>query len=119
MKNEQQQKAQRLFFQSNFTKTEIAETIGISRSTLDVWISENHWDILRQCSSAMPSQLAENCYRIMGQLTQHILSPEREGQPVTTAEVNENIHSIDGIMKAKAERFKDIRRNTPLSTVSE
>ena len=38
---------------------------------------------------------------------------------VTTAEVNENIHSIDGIMKAKAERFKDIRRNTPLSTVSE
>ena len=93
MKQEQQSHARRLFFQSDFTKTEIADILSISRSTLDTWIAENHWDILRQCSAAMPSNLAENCYRIMGQLTQHILSPEREGIPITTAEVN-NLHKL-------------------------
>ena len=44
--------------------------------------------VLTQCAAAMPTQLATNCYRIMAQLTEHILSPERAGQPITPAEVN-------------------------------
>ena len=104
MKQNHQHQAQRLYFQSGFTKSEIADTLGISRSTLDLWIAENHWDVLKQCSSAMPSALADNCYRIMARLTEHILSPEREGQPITSKEVN-SLYKLSvtiGKLKTKA-----------------
>lgn len=37
---------------------------------------------------------------------------------VVNADVRENINSIDGIMKAKAELFKDLSRQVPRSSLS-
>ena len=104
MKPNEQHQARRLFLQTDLSKTEIADILGISRTTLDAWIADNHWHTLKQCASVMPSQLADNCYRIMGQLTEHILSPEREGKPVTSREVN-SLHKLSttiGKLKTKA-----------------
>lgn len=88
MKAEQLQQAQRLYFQTDSSKSEIAETVGISRRTLHYWIRQNHWDHLKTHSGLMPTVLAANCYLILGKMQENILSPERADQPVTLQEVN-------------------------------
>lgn len=93
MKQEQQHQAERLFFQTDLSKTQIAQTLGISRRTLHHWIRDNNWERLKACAAYVPSFISENCYHIMGQLTEHILSPERADKPVTREEVD-NLHKL-------------------------
>ena len=86
MKTEQQKQAENLYFQTNLSKTEIAEAVGVSRRTMHYWVQQNHWDAIRQASRSMPTLLAGNCYLILAQLQNSILS--RTDAPVTTQEVN-------------------------------
>lgn len=86
MKTEQQKQAETLYFQTSLSKTEIAEAVGVSRRTLHYWVQQNNWDAIRQASCAMPSFLAGNCYLILAQLQNSILS--RTDAPVTMPEVN-------------------------------
>ena len=102
MKQEQQQHAERLYFQTDLTKTQIADTIGISRSTLHCWVRENNWEHLKRSGAAMPSLIAGNCYQIMAQLTEHILSDERKNKPVTREEVDSMYKLTLTISKLKA-----------------
>ncbi len=88
MKLDQQQQAHRLFFQTDLTKTQIAETLGISRSSLHSWIRDNNWEQLKKNAEVIPSFIAENCYMVLGNLTGHLLSADRLGQPATIQEVN-------------------------------
>ena len=87
MKQEQQQHAERLYFQTDLSKTQIADTIGISRSTLHCWVRENNWEHLKRAGAAMPSFIVGNCYQLMAQLSDHILSDERKNKPITREEV--------------------------------
>lgn len=86
MKTEQQKQAENLYFQTSLSKTEIAEAVGVSRRTLHYWVQQNHWDAIRQASRSMPTFLAGNCYLILAQLQNSILS--RTDAPVTVQEVN-------------------------------
>ncbi|MBX2906271.1 MAG: hypothetical protein KF744_09555 [Taibaiella sp.] len=86
MKADQQKQAETLFFQTNLSKTEIAEAVGVSRRTVHYWVQQNHWDAIREGSRAMPTLLAGNCYLILARLQQSILC--REDEPVTIQEVN-------------------------------
>ncbi len=86
MKTEQQKQAENLFFQTNLTKTEIADAVGVSRRTVHYWVQQNHWDAIRQASRSMPTFLAGNCYLILAQLQNSILS--RTDAPITMQEVN-------------------------------
>jgi len=88
MKAEQQKQAESLFFQTNLSKTEIAQIIGVSRRTLHYWVQQNHWDRIRESAQVMPTALAGNCYLILARLQDSILSPERADKPVTLQEVN-------------------------------
>ena len=101
MKPEQQQQAQRLYFQSDLTKTEIAESVGISRRSLHYWIRQNNWEQLRKNAAVMPSFLAENCYQVLGGITTHLLSANRIGHPATPAEVNSIYKLTMAITKLK------------------
>lgn len=93
MKQEQQQQAQRLYFQTDLSKTQIADSLGISRRTLHYWIKENSWERLRHSAAIMPSFIAEDCYQVMSQFTRHLLSPERADKPVTPQEAT-TLHKI-------------------------
>jgi hypothetical protein len=88
MKLTEQQQAQRLFFQTDLSRSEIAEFLNIQRSTLNNWIHEYHWDRLKESGQCMPAFLAQNIYLILGRLTNHLLSEERADQPVTAKEAN-------------------------------
>ena len=88
MKQEQQQQAQHLFFQTDLSKTEIASRLGISRRTIHYWAHDNHWDQIKKSAAHMPSLLAENCYFIMAKMQADMLSEERKEKPPTYQEVN-------------------------------
>ena len=79
MKHEQMQEAQRLYFQTEMSNAQIAETVGVSRRTLLYWVAENNWERLRASASVMPALITEKVYHIMDQLTDQILAPERNG----------------------------------------
>jgi len=102
MKQEQQQQAEHLYFQTDLSNTQIAEAIGVSRSTLHCWVRENNWEHLKRAGAAMPSLIAGNCYQIMAQLTEHILSDERKNKPVTREEVESMYKLTLTINKLKA-----------------
>lgn len=93
MKQDQQQQAQRLYFQTDLTKTEIADALGISRRSLHYWVKDNQWDRLKKSAEHMPSLLAENCYLIMAKLQEHILSELRTMKPPTPQEIN-SLHKL-------------------------
>ena len=93
MKQEQQQQAQRLYFHTDLSKTQIAETLNISRSSLHSWIRENNWERLKKSAACMPSLIAENCYYIMSHYTEQLLSADHAGKPITREEVD-NLHKL-------------------------
>src|ERR1700761_4721602 len=88
MNKEQQNKAKDLFFQTDASKTEIAEALSVPRRTLHHWIRQNNWDIQKQCAGTMPVFIAENMYQVLSDYTQQFLSPERKGEPITAKEAN-------------------------------
>jgi DNA-binding XRE family transcriptional regulator len=101
MKQDLQQQAERMFFQTKLTKTEIANILGVSRTTLHTWARDNDWEQLKTSASQMPSIVANNCYTILLQLEESITAPGREGKPVTQAEVSMICRLTHAIHKLK------------------
>lgn len=93
MNIETQNKARKLFLQTDLTKTEIANALGIPRRTLHHWIKENKWEFQKQCASQMPVAIAENCYHILSHYTEQLLSPERKDVMITHKDA-ETIHKL-------------------------
>jgi predicted DNA-binding protein (UPF0251 family) len=88
MNTELQAKARKLFFQTELTKTEIAQALGMSRRTLHHWIKEQNWEYQKKCATSMPVIIAENCYHILANYTQQLLAPERSEVMISVSEVN-------------------------------
>jgi len=88
MKQEQQTQARRLYFQTNLSKTEIAETLSVDRRTIYQWSVDGDWEKLRTSARTMPSILAEKCYYLIGHFTDHLLSKESCHQSVTKADAD-------------------------------
>jgi DNA-binding XRE family transcriptional regulator len=107
MKTEQQKQAEELFFQTDLTKTEIAEAVGVSRRTIHYWVRENHWNEIRLASGAMPTYLAGNCYLILARLQESILA--RTDSPITLQEVNA-IYKLSGTI-AKLQKRAALSEN--------
>jgi len=105
MENEKRQIAKNLYFQTNLTKTQIAGMLNVSRRSIGNWVKEGDWARLRESARHLPSLLAENCYHIIGHLTENYLSERRITNPVTTKE-------IDGLHKLTITATKLKNRNT-------
>ncbi len=93
MLNEKQIQAKGLYFQTDLNKSQIADLLGVSRRSLHYWIRENNWDRLKRSATHLPAMLAENCYMIINQFTQQLLSENRIMRPVTHQEA-ETLHKL-------------------------
>lgn len=88
MKPDQLQQAQQLYFQTELSKSQIAQALGVSRRSIHYWVQQYRWDRMKQNARSMPVYIAENCYQLMGRLTDDILSAGRADKPVTMQEAN-------------------------------
>ena len=86
MNKGKKQQAKELYYQTDLTKTEIADTLGISRRALHYWIKVHNWDKLKESAAVLPSLLAQKCYHIIGHLTDNYLDEMRAHKPVTITE---------------------------------
>jgi DNA-binding XRE family transcriptional regulator len=68
MKNEEQQQAKSLYFDTNLTKSEIAERLGVNRRTIMLWSHQGNWEQLKQSARHLPSMVAEKCYYLIDHL---------------------------------------------------
>ena len=93
MLNEKKQQAKELFFQTDLSKTQIANLLGISRRSLHYWVKDEHWDRLRESATQIPALLAEKCYHIFGHLTDQYLSELRATKPITHKEAD-TLHKL-------------------------
>jgi len=83
MKNEQRDQAQELYFQSNLTKTEIANKLNVSRRTVTLWAHQGNWDTLRRSARSMPALVAEKCYHLIDQYTSGLLDDRYRSMNIT------------------------------------
>jgi hypothetical protein len=74
MKNEKHQQAQNLYFQTNLSKTEIANQLGVNRRTIMLWCQQGNWDRLKLSAQHLPAIVAEKCYFLLDHYTSHLLS---------------------------------------------
>jgi len=93
MINEKKHQAKTLFFQSGLNNTQIATLLNVSRRSISTWVKEGDWNRLKQSAKYLPSMLAENCYHIIGHLTESYLSESRLTNPVTYKEI-EGLHRL-------------------------
>lgn len=80
--------ARHLYAQTELSKTQIANILGLHRATLSEWVRDGDWNRLKEAGRHLPSILAENCYHIIGQLTEHYLSESRMTSPVSHKEAD-------------------------------
>jgi hypothetical protein len=74
MKNEQQQQAKHLYFQSNLNKSQIAETLGVNRRTVMLWVQQGNWDRLKLSAQHLPSMVVEKCYYMLNHYLDNLLA---------------------------------------------
>ena len=101
MQNEKKHLAKKLWFQTGLTKTQIASQLDLSRRTITYWVKEGNWNRLKDVSNHLPSILAENCYHIMGNLTESYLSERRLTNPVSPEEVGMLLKLANTVNKVK------------------
>jgi len=85
--------AKNLFFQTDLTKSEIADKVGMPRTTIHGWIRQNNWDRQKQAAAHMPAMLAENVYYLIGRFTHQLMAEDRAMRPVTRHEAD-TLHKL-------------------------
>ncbi|MCD6010245.1 MAG: putative ATPase subunit of terminase (gpP-like) [Flavipsychrobacter sp.] len=115
MEKGKKQEAKELYYQTDLTKTEIANALGISRRALHYWIRAYRWEKMKESANVLPSLLAEKCYHIIGHLTDQYLDEMRMNKPVTYTEA-ETLYRLmltarklktHSTMNERMEMFKD------------
>lgn len=102
MKTEQRQQAQTLFFQTNHTKTQIADMLSVSRRTISKWAHEGNWNQLRKSSRTLPAIVAEKCYHMVDEYASGILADRYTAQNINIRHA-QTIHLLaSSIKKLKA-----------------
>ena len=127
MKTQEQQRAYNLFMQTNLTKTEIADQLGVNRRTIYQWSVQGDWDVLRRSARTMPSIIGQKLYHIFGHFTDHILIRQAAYQTVTKDEaytlhklvsalgmirsrniLSETMESFTGLLEQVKEKDEDL-----------
>ncbi len=88
--------------QTNLSKTEIAEKLGVNRKTIYQWSVDGDWEVLRTSARCMPSILAQKVYHLIGHFTDHILQRDVAYQTITKDEVNMLGKLVNMVTKLKA-----------------
>ncbi len=88
MKTEQHQNARNLYMQTSLSKSQIAELLGISRTTIYNWAAQGNWDRLKKSAQHMPAIMAEKFYYVLGHMADDLLSESRIMKPCTRQEAD-------------------------------
>ncbi len=101
-KSELKEEAKELYFQSDLTKTQIAEKVGITRKTLLFWSRQGNWDTLKRAAEHTPALVAEKCYYLIDQFTSRLLT---DGMAISTLSLKEaqTIH----LLASSVRKLKD------------
>jgi DNA-binding XRE family transcriptional regulator len=102
MKTNEQEQARQLYIQTNLSKTEIGEKLGVNRKTIYQWSVDGDWEVLRASARSMPSILAQKVYHLIGHFTDHLLQRDVAYQTVTKDEVNTLNKLVNMVAKLKA-----------------
>jgi DNA-binding XRE family transcriptional regulator len=102
MKTNEQEQARQLYIQTNLSKTEIGEKLGVNRKTIYQWSVEGDWEVLRASARCMPSILAQKVYHLIGHFTDHLLQRDVAYQSITKDEVNTLNKLVNMVSKLKA-----------------
>jgi AcrR family transcriptional regulator len=125
MKQDNQQNAERLYFQTDLNNTEIAEAAGISRRTLYYYIKENEWDRLKKSAQHMPSLLAENMYLIMAKMQSDLMAEAHAYTPILPQEMKmldmasrtihrlRNRHTVNETLELQAHLMDYVQQQHP------
>jgi hypothetical protein len=73
-KEQQQQQARNLYFQSDLSRNQIAEQVGVSEKTVYLWTKQGDWQKLKSASRLMPSMLVEHFISQVQELNENIMS---------------------------------------------
>ncbi|MBS1585288.1 MAG: hypothetical protein JSS82_07030 [Bacteroidetes bacterium] len=76
VKEQQQEKARELFFQTDLNRTEIAAQVGVSEKTIYLWTKAGDWRKLKSASRLMPSLIVEHFYSQIQELNDNIRNRE-------------------------------------------
>jgi hypothetical protein len=98
MKQREQDHAKNLYFQTNMSKTEIAEKTGVNRKTILFWARQGNWDALKMSAIHMPSMVAEKCYHLLDQYMSLLLS-EANSMSTFTYKDAQTIHLLANTIK--------------------
>jgi DNA-binding XRE family transcriptional regulator len=101
MKSEQHQQAKDLYFQTNLSKTEIANRIGVNRRTIMLWSHQGNWDRLKKSAQHLPSLVAEKCYYLIDHFTSHLLSTHGSMSSLTNKDAETIYRLASSIKKLK------------------
>ncbi len=93
MKTTQHENARNLYLQTSLSKTQIAELLGISRTTIYNWANQGNWERLRKSAQHMPAIISEKLYYVLGHLADNLLSEHRVMKPCTRSEA-ETIYKL-------------------------
>lgn len=88
MKNQQHQTARELYFNSNLSKTEIADKLNVNRRTIYQWSVDGDWENLRKSARHMPAILAEKCSYIIGHFADSLLSADSSEVVISKTDVD-------------------------------
>jgi DNA-binding XRE family transcriptional regulator len=102
MKTNEQEQARQLYIQTNLSKTEIGEKLGVNRKTIYQWSVDGDWEVLRASARSMPSILAQKVYHLIGHFTDHLLQRDVAYQTITKDEVNTLNKLVNMVAKLKA-----------------
>jgi len=74
IKEQQQAHARNLYFQSDLTRAQLAQQVGVSEKTIYLWAKQGDWQRLRSGSRLMPSMLVEHFCAQVQELNEAIQS---------------------------------------------
>lgn len=98
MKAQEREQAQYLYFQTDYTKGQIAEMLKVNRHTISMWAHQGNWDKLRKSARTLPALVAEKCYHLVDSYTSGILGDAYTAQNINIKHA-QTIHLLASSIK--------------------
>jgi len=98
MKSQEREQAQYLYFQTDYTKGQIAEMLKVNRHTISMWAHQGNWDKLRKSARTLPALVAEKCYHLVDSYTSGILGDAYTAQNINIKHA-QTIHLLASSIK--------------------
>jgi DNA-binding XRE family transcriptional regulator len=94
-KNEQQQQAKELYFNTDKTQQEIADILNVNRRTVYLWIRNGQWDKMQAAAKQAPGIILQHLFNHISAVNDRIM--KREDDPCPTLQETEIMRKLLGM----------------------